>query len=106
MKHNIDVEGLPEGWKALAYRPYKPGDRVFRDGKVVDVEGYSKMSYIILEKIQPRRIVLEETEEYHEPEDKTALHTQIFNIDGVSAVKIVSNKIWREIVDVPSTDKE
>lgn len=97
-QQTIEVEGLPEGWKAVAYRIPKIGEHVLGDdGKIWLVQTEQECKQLIVEKIQPRRIVLEETWEYHEPEDKDALHTQIFNIDGVSVAKIISNKIWREV---------
>lgn len=96
-QQTIDVEGLPEGWKAVAYRrPIGNIEYVFIDGEIRQAKPTDGVC-LIVEKIQPRRIVLEETEKYHEPDDKAAIHTQIFNIDGVSAVKIISNKIWKEV---------
>ena len=81
----IEVEGLPEGWKAVEIR--------------VDPDQYNKYvgddgclyweAKIKMEKIQPRRIVLEETEDKH-------LGCQTLYIDDTEFM-IMTNKIWREV---------
>lgn len=64
MKHEIAIEGLPEGRRAVAYRIALCGvDHVLRNGKVTIYNGFSDdENLLIVEKIPPRRIVLEETE--------------------------------------------
>lgn len=58
MKHNIDVEGLPEGWKAVAYRKAKKGEWNFMEyGDPFQASQDHETSSIIVQKIQPRRIV-------------------------------------------------
>ncbi len=67
-KENIEVE-LPEGWKAVAFRIAYGEEHVFRDGKVEQIisrDAPTICTYLIVERIQPRRILLEET-------DKSAL---------------------------------
>lgn len=97
MKYEIEVEGLPEGWKAVAYR------RPIRNEQYLSREGIKTATYIldnlwlVVEKIQPRRIVLEETEEFHEDEDTDFEHTQFFPLTPSGVVKILSNKKWREV---------
>lgn len=66
MKHGIEIEGLPEGWEPVAFRCPKDGESyVGYDGKVIislstnDLHG----PRLIVKKKQPRRIVLEETDE-------------------------------------------
>lgn len=54
MKQNIDVEGLPEGWKAVS---------IDATGCNFDSGLTSYPVHLKVERIQPRRIVLEETEE-------------------------------------------
>ena len=59
----IEIEGLPEGWKAVAYRVPKGNiEFVFIENVVRKAKPQDKKC-LIVEKIQPRRIVLEETEE-------------------------------------------
>ena len=70
MKYEIEIEGLPEGWKPVKLK-------VGTHGNVAQEIHYVE-SVLIIEKIQPRRIVLEETEEFHEDEDTNAEHTQFF----------------------------
>jgi hypothetical protein len=63
MKHEIEIEGLPEGWRAVAWRRLKNGDHYLNDkGEIVRNEALIIFA-LIVEKIKPRRIVLEETEE-------------------------------------------
>jgi len=64
-KQMIEVEGLPEGYKAIAYRNPLDTDLCFLDGriftgKMVD-QGYE---WLIIEKIKPREIRLVLTEEF------------------------------------------
>lgn len=62
-EQTIDVTGLPEGWKAVAYRVPKGNiEFVFIENVVRKAKPQDKKC-LIVEKIQPRRIVLEETEE-------------------------------------------
>ncbi len=59
----IEIEGLPEGWKAVAYRvPRGNIEFVFIENVVREAKPQDKKC-LIVEKIQPRRIVLEETNE-------------------------------------------
>lgn len=56
----IEIEGLPEGWKAVAYRVPKGNiEFVFIENMVREAKPQDKKC-LIVEKIQPRRIVLEE----------------------------------------------
>jgi len=57
----IKVEGLPEGWKAVAYRTPANGENYLTpDGFVVVAQHDYMLAHLIVEKIQPRRIVLEQ----------------------------------------------
>lgn len=65
MKHEIEIEGLPEGWRGIAYRvPSIKKDEytLSDDGIVVKAKGI-KFPILIIEKIKPRRIIFEETKE-------------------------------------------
>lgn len=60
----IEIEGLPEGWKPVSYGwPKKNVDYVFDGVGVKLFIGKEDHALLIVEKIQPRRIVLEETNE-------------------------------------------
>ena len=62
MKHTIEIDGLPEGWEAVAYRRPKLNiDYVFIRGRC-ELAGHCEVNcyHIIVKKKQPRRIVLEE----------------------------------------------
>ena len=62
-KHEIEIPDLPDGWRAVAYRRLKNGDFYLNEQCEI-VENYAlKIFALIVEKIKPRRIVLEETDE-------------------------------------------
>jgi hypothetical protein len=67
MKHEIEIPGLPEGWKPIAYRPVRPGERVWHMGVVEVSLCGSRASHLVVEKIKPKRIVLEDTGEFRRP---------------------------------------
>lgn len=93
----IEVE-LPEGWKAVAYRVPKDGERYFYDGKIYSDRAQTS-EYLIVEKIQPSRIVLEETQETRELQegefyesDAGYIHQWAWKHESESKYKI-----WREV---------
>jgi len=91
MKHEIEIEGLPEGWKAVAYRvPSIKKDEytLSDDWDIVPAKGI-KFPVLIIEKIRPRRIVLEETEEKY-------LGNQVLNIFGIP-ICIMTSRKWRAV---------
>ena len=94
MKHEIEIEGLPEGWEPVAFRVPVKGDSIISfSGELQRVPGSYTQPRLIVKKKQPRRIVLEETEEenlkvgnayqYQCPVDYLTLYNQ--------------PKIWREV---------
>ena len=98
MKYEIEIEGLPEGWEPVCYRPPNEGEYYLQNGVV-----YSSidMTYprIIVRKEQPRRIVLEETSEenhLYESGQYAAFSAGKFVISGVR------NK-WREVKENDSS---
>ncbi len=96
----IEIEGLPEGWKAVAYRVPKGNiEFIFIENVVRKAKPQDKKC-LIVEKIQPRRIVLEETEEKY-------LGCQTLYIDGTE-IMIMTNKTWREVkeTDIPLTNED
>lgn len=94
----IEVEGLPEGWKAVAHRKPLKEEYILYGDEICKPKGLMNRPWLIVEKIQPRRIVLEETEEI----DKDIEAVQHFNF-GNTIININSPKIWREVKE---TDEE
>ena len=106
----IEVEGLPEGWKAVAYRVPKGNiEFVFIENVVRKAKPQDKKC-LIVEKIQPRRIVLEETNEerricygewYESQEGKLIRWPYGGKTDG-------KHRVWREVkeTDIPLTNED
>ncbi len=63
-EQTIDVTGLPEGYRLVCV-DIKQNDRYRNDDGTSTIRGCE----IVVEKIQPRRIVLEETEEGQPPNE-------------------------------------
>ena len=65
MKHEIEIEGLPEGWEPVAFRKPKEDEYIFCNdtGRVAHSIQRIPAIRLIVKKKQPRRIVLEETDE-------------------------------------------
>jgi hypothetical protein len=57
---NIKIEGLPEGYKEVAYRQPSKNERYMFEDEVLVASENMAYSYLIVEKIKPRKIVLEE----------------------------------------------
>ena len=72
-KHLIDIPGLPEGWRAVAYRLAKQGEHYWNGIKICYAEydqgAHICLPVIIVEKIKPRSIVLEDTGEVRQPKE-------------------------------------
>lgn len=96
-KQTIEVDGLPEGWNAVAYRVPKGNiEFVFIENVVREAKPQDKKC-LIIEKIQPRRIVLEETEE-------KCLGCQTLYIDDTEFM-IMTAKVWREVKETNDEPK-
>lgn len=90
-QQTIEIEGLPEGWKAVSYRrPIGNIEYVFIDGEIRQAKPTDGVC-LIVEKIQPRRIVLEETGEVCD-----MMVSYYIQTDGLS-MQVSSNKIWKEV---------
>lgn len=90
--HTIDIEGLPEGWDAVAYRTPKDGERVLSDKDgVIIAKCISFPCLIVQKKTRPRRIVLEETG------GKTATNHILSVAKYGVTIQMTSDTIWREI---------
>lgn len=106
MKYEIEIEGLPEGWKPVACRVPMIGEPCFEDGNIF-VAKASISPCLIVEKIKPRRIVLEETEELSDPE-WTGQIWVIMKDGNIAEIRVRSDKVWREVkeTDIPLTNSE
>ena len=88
----IEVEGLPEGFKLNDI--YIPAHMTAQIN--ADTLGSTFCIVITIEKIQPRRIVLEETDRYNTLYASGNYETQVFN----NGCRLFNNpKIWREVKD-------
>lgn len=99
-QQTIEVEGLPEGWKAVAYRIPEISDHVLGDdGEIWLVQTEQECKQLVVEKTQPRRIVLEETEEIMTREKEGYVLTDGERIDYINSGISISppHKIWREV---------
>lgn len=104
MKHEIEIEGLPEGWKAVAYRRPKKSEQYFDPAKDLVITApadYYYQAYCIVEKIPPRRIVLEETGEFR----KAKPNEYYEYCGGISqnnrcTDSVGEYKIWRVVEEV------
>lgn len=100
----IEVEGLPEGWLAVAYRKPVFGEYYFYNDDIQQGKTGSGQ-FLIVEKIHPRRIVLEETEEIKTEENSGYVLLDDKRIDYLSKHMTLAppHKIWREVkeTDIP-----
>ena len=76
MKQEIEIPDLPKGWKVVSYR--RPGARYYylHNGKVFS-DSNQVSEYLIVGKIKPRRIVLEEI-----TTEDIDTNTKLYNILG------------------------
>lgn len=94
-KHEIEIPGLPEGWKAVAYRvPTDKIDYVLTDDCEIILANNIRFPCLIVEKIPPRRIVLEETEKDNFKYTNGFYANQVLG-NGIHIVD--QPKIWREV---------
>ena len=96
----IEIEGLPEGWKAIAYRRPYPQEYILKSEGAMKVRIRGEQPWLIIERIKPHRVVLEKTEEKH-------LGCQTLYIDDTEFM-IMTDKVWREVKenDIPLTNDE
>ena len=85
----IEIEGLPEGWKAIAYRRPYPQEYILKSEGAMKVRIRGEQPWLIIERIKPHRVVLEKTEEKH-------LGCQTLYIDDTEFM-IMTDKVWREV---------
>lgn len=98
MKHTIEIEGLPEGWEPVAIRKQKLGEHILclDTGFVVPADHRTPKAHLIVKKKQPRRIVLEETDERNVFNKSGELKRQEFS-NGLIIYN--QHKIWRVVED-------
>jgi len=87
--HPIHIPGLPEGYRAVAYRRPVFGEYYFYNDDIQQGKTGSGQ-FLIVEKIKPRRMVLEETTEKNTPTGYTYV-AQWFG----STCMVNQPKIWR-----------
>lgn len=56
MKYEIEIEGLPDNWKPVAFRIGYPGECTIDCGEAIRLVIPTKFPCLIVEKIQPRRM--------------------------------------------------
>lgn len=83
--HTITIEGLPEGIEVIEAH-------ITSSKRDLKSDTYQLFASLTVRKIQPRRIVLEETDEQTDP-----LLYQPIEIDGLCVLMLMHNKIWREV---------
>lgn len=98
MKHLIDIQGLPKGWKAVAYRTPRVGECFLSNDNPPVVMYDSLNSYgipaIIVKKIKPQRIVLEETDE----DNNYDSINRVYYAQWIGDICLKNKeKIWREV---------
>lgn len=89
--HPISIPGLPKGWRAVAVRVPEMGEYILLlDDEIIRAEPYHRHCYLIVEKIKPRRVVLEETD------TDNFITGGIYHIQHVGGVDLWNEpKIWR-----------
>lgn len=106
MRHEIDIPGLPEGYKPVGYRPVSKGDMFFNYGRVHTSDWEYRDSYIIVEKIKPQ----EKTFRCVSPTKQRADNMKFFlSLDG-SMNRCVPDgvylNIWEEVTEQPEEAPE
>lgn len=84
-KHEIEIEGLPDGWVPVAYRCPWAGEYYIRNSEVTQTLRDIDDEYLIVKKKQPRRIAFEETD-----------YTNICDLEEGVKWTFFYGKYWRE----------
>lgn len=94
-----EIEGLPEGWEAVAFRVPKIGESFMSiDGDLVTNNIGQSSSRLIVQRCKMRRIVLEETGEVNRGGCYTGPYNPQRFMNG-SLVFQDQPKIWRMVVE-------
>lgn len=102
MKYEIEIPDLPDGWRAVAYRIGVNGETIIDCGEIVTLDADTKFPCLIVEKIKPRRIVLEETSEFRKVKNGEYYFSPLYqsvrlNVDPSQSC--MKYKIWRVVED-------
>ena len=100
MKYEIDIEGLPEGWKPVAFRLPKKSEYFLKCEQIdVAMDDAFLTEYIIVEKIKPSRIILEETGEFRQAKTYEWIENGCGIIERWMSCENSSSKykIWRPV---------
>lgn len=90
-KQTIEIEGLPEGWRAVAFRVPKEGEYAIVSGEAQLCHTYHCIfPRLVVQKTKTRRIVLEETDR-----DRDHMKDEMITIDDKTCVEVYGDKIWR-----------
>ena len=89
-KQTIEVE-VPEGWRVKEYRMPNKGDYFWHQNRVCVASSSFIDQRLIIEKIKPRRVVLEETNEVNATLPGSTYEPQWFG----SICLVNHPKIWR-----------
>ena len=85
-KHEIEVEGLPEGWEPVAYRCPKNYEKFLLDGEIKTAAADYATEFMIVKKKQPRRIAFEETD-----------YADVCDLEEGVKWTFFDDKYWREV---------
>ena len=95
-KQTIEVE-VPEGWRVKEYRMPNKGDYFWHQNRVCVASSSFIDQRLIIEKIQPRRIVLVETDEFRIPRQGEYFRRGMVDspIEVCLKMEVCAVKIWR-----------
>jgi len=97
MKYEIEIEGLPEGWKPVAYRrPVK--NEHYLSNKGIEITSYKLDNlWLTVERIKPRKIILEETTELMDVKNISQNIVLTNNVGNEVHFIIRSKYVWKEV---------
>lgn len=89
----IEIEGLPEGWKGVAYRRPYPQEYILKSEGAMKVRIRGEQPWLIIEKIQPHRISFDEITD---------------GTQDIDADYYIKSKWWREVkeTNIPLNKEE
>lgn len=85
-KHEIEVEGLPDGWEPVAYRCPKNYEKFLLDGEIKTAAADYATEFMIVKKKQPRRVTFEETD-----------YNNVCDLEEGVKWTFFDDKYWREV---------
>jgi len=97
MKYYVDIEGLPKGWKPVAYRAPLLHENYLSCNRVETANSNLLNFWLVVEKIQPRMIVLEETWELRQAVKGEFCEEGDVFFRNQHESTMGKYKIWREV---------